>query len=225
MNDVGVGEEVEFGFRTPPRRFGNSLIQCPQLARPAGRQRLAGYDRRAASIALARHQGSRPRPRRVRAAVIDENDRQRAGIVLGQQAVQHCNDRLFLVPRWHDRCHRRPLVHRSIDRLGQSLRTAPEAAVEKQQVEPSRRRKGRRTIQPSHRPDRPTAARCGVEENCMPSRRRVRVGGQPMLGTMPPQALLRMRPPTWRLRPSPWPGSRPPSARRGGRDGRRCPRP
>src|SRR5215831_14469999 len=138
MNDVGVGEEIEFGFRTCPGRFGNPLMQGPRLARPTGWQRLTRHNRQAVSIAGPCRQGLPPRPRLVCAAVIDQEDRQGARIVLAEQAVEDGNDRILLVASRHDGDHWRPTLRSRLARWGAAFRAMPEAAVDQQQIEPRR---------------------------------------------------------------------------------------
>jgi len=110
--DVGVGEQyVPHGSEVTGR--GQALGHGPDLAGPAGRQRGAGHHPQGAPGAARRlclppAESGRDLGGAVRAAVVDQDDGQRAGIVLAEQRGQYGRQHPGLVAGRDDRRHVRP---------------------------------------------------------------------------------------------------------------------
>jgi hypothetical protein len=100
--DVGVGEQHV--PRGPGR--GQALGHGPHLARPAGQRRGAGHHPQdPVRTARPAPQSGRDVGGAVRAAVVDQDDGQRAGIVLAEQGGKHGGQHRCLVAGRNDRNH------------------------------------------------------------------------------------------------------------------------
>jgi hypothetical protein len=139
VDDVGVGEEDVVGRRRLGRGRVHALLHRPELAGPAGGQRLARHDLEpslgAGDGGGVAGDGGGP----VAAVVIDQDDGPFAGIGLREQRREALRDSLHLVAGRDDRGHARPGGGlRGWDVL--TLGGEPEAAVGKCKVEPDRDR-------------------------------------------------------------------------------------
>ncbi len=118
--DVGVGEQhVSPGsvIAGPSQAVRQAVRQAlghgPHLAGPAGRQRGAGHHPQGPPRAARfRPEGGRDLRGAVRAAVVDQDDGQRAGVVLAEQRRQHGRQHRGLVAGRDDGHHVRPPVRR-----------------------------------------------------------------------------------------------------------------
>ena len=137
MADVGVGQQEIVDRIARGRGMADALLQRPQLARPPRRQCGSGKHIEASlrlSMALATAGGA------VAAAVVDQHDAERPGIVLAQQAADGLRDHVGLVAGGNDRHDGGP-ARRDGKHAVIALARQPEAAAREQQVEPHRERK------------------------------------------------------------------------------------
>jgi hypothetical protein len=123
MFEIRVGEQ-----QIGRVRARHALRQGPQLAAPARGARRALDDGQTRIGETAGYGGGA-----VRAAVIDQDDADRARIVLRQKRAQARLDRLRLIARRHDDGHRRRRIRQ---RGRQHLSVTPEHAVAQQQIYP-----------------------------------------------------------------------------------------
>jgi hypothetical protein len=140
--DIGVGEQhvpgPAAGGRYPGR--GEPLGHGPHLPGPAGPQRRAGHHAQGPSRALRVGGRLTPEPGgglggAVRTAVVDQDDGQRAGVVLAEQRGQHGGQHRGLVAGRDDRHHVRP-AGRLADGRREPLAGPPVPAVPDGQVGP-----------------------------------------------------------------------------------------
>jgi hypothetical protein len=174
--DVGVGEQHVPRPGTAVTGRGETLGHGPHLAGPAGRQRGAGHHpqgppggpRRLCSFpgsSPGSFPGSSPAEsgrdlgRAVRAAVVDHDDRQRAGIVLAEQRGKRGRQHRGFVAGRDDRRHVRPpgRLTRGTRRgrgwnreCREPLAGPPVSAVPDDQVGPGDRGRGARDTQRQH---------------------------------------------------------------------------
>ncbi len=144
--DVRVGEPPVRRPRAGRARCRDALCERPHLAGPAVGTRAAGDDVRAMRGAATRDRRPRDHSCTVVAAVVDERDRERAGVVLREQGRQRTGDHVRLVARRDDRVH----VRRRIARRGltEAVRTRiPKATASDGEADPRRRRHPRRSPQ------------------------------------------------------------------------------
>ena len=104
MADVGISQQEIVGGVARGRGLANPLFQRPQLARPARRQRRSGKHVEASLSFDGFGNGGRA----VTAAIVDQHDPQRPGIVLGEQAADGSRDHVGLVAGGNDRHDGRP---------------------------------------------------------------------------------------------------------------------
>jgi hypothetical protein len=164
--DVGVGEQhVPPGsvIARPSQPVSQAISQAlghgPYLAGPAGRQRGAGHHPQGPPRAARfRPEGGRDLGRAVRAAVVDQDDGQRAGVVLAEQRGQHGGQYRGLIAGRDDGHHVRPPGHhvRAPVRPGrgagrrEALAGPPVSAVPEDQVGPDGRGRRARDTQRQH---------------------------------------------------------------------------
>ncbi len=135
-DDVGVGQQ-QVDRRRAGHGEGHALLQRPELAGPAGRQRSA----REHGQPLAGPDQGRRAARHVRggvsALIVDHDHAEFARIILPQQRGDGLADAFGLVARGNDRHHRGPHGERRDD-LVIALGRPPEAAARGDEIEPDR---------------------------------------------------------------------------------------
>ena len=86
----------------------DALLLRPGLPHPSRRRRLPGHDREPTGRAALLRRLQRDRGGAIAALVIDQNDRERAGIGLAEQGADAFRDAFGFIARWDDRNHRGP---------------------------------------------------------------------------------------------------------------------
>ncbi len=135
MDDVGVGEPDERRIRREALCFFEPGIERRELSGPAFGQRRRGDDAPRPMGRVARERVLRPRGRGVGAGVVDQDDGERAGVILRRQAFETAAHGFGLVARRHDgdhggkwsgrrRAQREPLIG------------APESAAAEEEIKP-----------------------------------------------------------------------------------------
>ncbi len=136
--DVGVGQQDIGRSRRQLLGAPKAARHRPELTRPTGRQS-GRFDH----LEMPRCHDRQPfgnRPRTILTVIVDQNDRERAAIVLPEERSQGGLDGARLVPRRYHRNHIGPgTLHRPPLEL-EPRPGAPEAVPTKQQIEPNQER-------------------------------------------------------------------------------------
>ena len=133
MANVGIGQQEIVDGIARGRGMTNALLQRPQLACPTSRQIRPGNDIET-SFPLDRFGDG---GRAVAAAVVDQNDAERPGIVLAEQAADGLCDNVGFVSGRNDRHDGGP-SWRGAEQVVIALARQPIAAPRDKQVEPHR---------------------------------------------------------------------------------------
>src|SRR5215510_12919445 len=108
MHDIGVGQQHVGSWRRLAERQREALLLGPGLAHPSGREGLSVYDRQPIGSTAHLCSTQRDRSGTITALVIDQNDRERAGVVLVEQRTDTFCNAVSLVASGDDRSHHRP---------------------------------------------------------------------------------------------------------------------
>jgi len=108
VHDISVGQQHVGWRRRLPERQREALLLCPGLAHPSCRGSLSVHDRQPVGSAAHFRSTQRDSRRTIAALVIDQNDRERAGVVLIEQGADTFRNAVGLIAGGNERSDRRP---------------------------------------------------------------------------------------------------------------------
>src|SRR5262249_44582333 len=136
VHDIGVGQQHVGWWRRLAERQREALLLGPGLAHPSGRESLSVYDRQPIGSTAHLRSARRDRSGAIAALVVDQNNRERAGVVLIEQRADTFRNAIGLVASRDDRNDRRPWGFQRVTGVI-THRRQPESSTRCDQVEPA----------------------------------------------------------------------------------------